>query len=244
MDLGIELAERTPLQLDLHPVDAEPVRERRVDLEGLLRDAAPGVLSHVLERAHVVQPIRELDQDHADVFRHREQHLPEVLRLVLRTTRELDLADLGETCDEVPDFLSKLIAQLLLGGQRVLDGVVQESGRDRDRIQAHLRQDLRDRERVGQVGLARQAHLALVNLRRVDVAPLQEARVNAREVLLDSLFDLADSRHSGTGYAASSSHPKSMSLWSGSTLSRSNRQAAMMCTKSLTACSMSALTTT
>ena len=37
----------------------------------------------VVERPHVVRAVGELDQDDADVARHREDHLAEVLGLLL-----------------------------------------------------------------------------------------------------------------------------------------------------------------
>jgi hypothetical protein len=67
----------------------EPVGERRVDLRGLPRDALLLVAGQVLEGAHVVQPVRELDEDHPDVVHHREDHLSEVLGLFLLAAREL-----------------------------------------------------------------------------------------------------------------------------------------------------------
>ncbi len=46
-DFGLERAEGEVLELALHPVDAEPVRQRRVDVERLLRDAPALVLVRV-----------------------------------------------------------------------------------------------------------------------------------------------------------------------------------------------------
>ena len=83
LDLGVlarmQDLERAVLELPLHRVDAEPVRERRVDLERLLRLAHLGLLALVLDRAHVVEPVGELDQDDAHVLRHRHDHLAVVL---------------------------------------------------------------------------------------------------------------------------------------------------------------------
>jgi hypothetical protein len=45
----------------------------------------------VLERPHVVQAVRELDQDHADVLGHGEDHLAEVLGLLFLRGLEGDL---------------------------------------------------------------------------------------------------------------------------------------------------------
>ena len=75
--------EREILELPLERVDAEPVRERRVDLERLLRRLHLLLLAEVLDRAHVVQAVRELDQDHARVLGHRHDHLAVVLGLGL-----------------------------------------------------------------------------------------------------------------------------------------------------------------
>jgi len=68
-------------------------------------------------------------------------------------------------------------------------------GRDRDGIHAHRRQDLGDRERMSQIGLAREPHLPLVHLRGVDVGLLEQRDVRVRSVRLDLLDDLVDARH-------------------------------------------------
>ena len=81
--LGLEKLEREVLQLGLHAGHAEPVRQRRVDLARLERDAAPPLGRQVLERAHVVQPVAQLDDDDARVLRDRQQQLPVVLDLLL-----------------------------------------------------------------------------------------------------------------------------------------------------------------
>ena len=78
--------EREVLELPLDRVDAEPVRDRRVDLEGLLGLLDLLLLGYRADRAHVVQAVGELDQDDPDVRGHRDHHLAVVLglRLVAR----------------------------------------------------------------------------------------------------------------------------------------------------------------
>jgi len=104
LDLGVlprvEDLEGEILELPLHGMDSEPVGEWRVDLEcllGLLHLLLP---AEVLDRAHVVQPVGELDQDHAHVLRHRHDHLAIVLRLRLLAALEADPGELGDTLDE------------------------------------------------------------------------------------------------------------------------------------------------
>src|SRR3546814_9915279 len=57
----------------------------------------------VAQRAHVVQAVGQLDQQHADVVRHREQELAEILRLPHFFRGELDARQLGHAFDQLGD---------------------------------------------------------------------------------------------------------------------------------------------
>ena len=209
VDLGMEEAQRVVLQVRLDPVDAEPVRERRVDVERLLRDVHLPLRRQVAEGPHVVSAVGELDQDDADVARHREQHLAEVLRLLLLARGEVDLADLGDPVDQARDLGAEVLLDLGERGERVLDRVVQQPGGDARHVEAEIRDDARHLERVGQVGLARGAPLALVHARRELVGTLDHLHGPARRVGADALHELADGhgarRACATISAASSS---------------------------------------
>ena len=140
----MEDLEREVLELPLERVDPEPVGERRVDLERLLRLLHLLLLAEVLDRAHVVQAVGELDQDHAHVLRHRHDHLPVVLGLGLLAALERDPAQLRDALDELGDLGAELRADLLELTVGVLDDVVQERGGDRLLVEVQLRADLRD----------------------------------------------------------------------------------------------------
>ena len=145
---GMEDLEREVLELPLERVDAEPVRERRVDLERLLRLLHLLLLAQVLDRAQVVEPVGELDQDDADVLRHRDDHLPVVLRLGLLAALEGRPGQLGDALDELRDLGAELGAELVELDLGVLDDVVQERRRDRLLVEVELGADLRDRPRM------------------------------------------------------------------------------------------------
>ena len=106
------------------------------------------------ERAHVVRAVRELDHDHADVADHREDHLAEALGLRFLAALELDLVELGDAVDEFGDFLAEALLDLGCGGRRVLDDVVQDRGGQRRAVHVQVGQDVGDRDRVRDVGLA------------------------------------------------------------------------------------------
>ena len=147
-------------------VDAEPVRDRRVDLEGLARLAHLRLLAHVLDRAHVVEPVRELDQDHADVAGHRDDELAVVLRLGLLAARELDARQLGDALDEHGDLLAELGLDVLDLDAGVLDRVVEQRRGDRRLVHPQPGEDLGHAPRMVDELLTRTAHLAFVGLGR------------------------------------------------------------------------------
>ena len=85
VELGLEEPEREVLELPLELPDAEPVGERRVDVERFPRDRPAEIVGRLAEKAQRLGTAREADQHDADVLHHRQQHLAEDLRLgVLR----------------------------------------------------------------------------------------------------------------------------------------------------------------
>jgi hypothetical protein len=56
------------------------------------------------QRLHVVQPVGELDQQHADVFRHRQHQLAEVFRLLRLVRLQFEARQLGDAVDEPRDL--------------------------------------------------------------------------------------------------------------------------------------------
>jgi hypothetical protein len=105
------------LQLPAHPVHAQALRDRGVDLQRLARDAPALVRAHHPEGAHVVQPVGQLDQDHPDVLGDREHHLAEVLGLGLGLGLELQVRQLGDAIHQVGDLGPELAADALLAGR-------------------------------------------------------------------------------------------------------------------------------
>ena len=160
----VQVLERQLLQLAVGLVQAEPVRDRRVDVERLARDAQALVGRHRVHRAHVVQPVGELDQDHAHVARHRQQHLAERLGLAFLARRELQLVELGQAVDQVGGRRAEALDQLGLGDAAVLHRVVHQRGHDGLRVELPVGAQAGHRDRVRDVGLAAGAELAEVGL--------------------------------------------------------------------------------
>ena len=183
VDLRVHGREGEVLELPLQGVHAQPVGQRRVDLEGLARLALLGLLLDVAQGAHVVQPVGELDDQDPDVLAHRDDHLADGLGL--RGVAVLDLVELGDAVDEQRDLVAEVGAQLVEGVRRVLDRVVQQGGHEGRLGHADVRQDRGHRQRVGDVGVAALAGLAAVVLLGGVVGALEQRQVGLRVVGAD-----------------------------------------------------------
>ena len=177
--LGVERLEREVLEFPLHLPDAEALRERRVDLEGLAGDALLLLGRQAVQRAHVVEAVGELDQDDPDVLGHREQHLADVLGLLLLVAVGTELRQLRDTIHELGDLCPEAlldVGQAVLG---VLGDIVEQGRLDGDGFDAEVGEDLGARDRVGDVQLTGRPKLAGVSVdrERERFLDLREVRV-------------------------------------------------------------------
>ena len=122
--------------------------QRRIDFHGFLGNAATLVRGHVLECAHVVEPVGELDEQNPHIVRDRKQELAEILRLLGFLRHKVKPLDLGQPLDELADFLTE--QRVDLGARRigVLDRVMQQRDGNGRIIKAQIRQDRGDFKRV------------------------------------------------------------------------------------------------
>ena len=115
---------------------------------------------------------------------------------------ELDLVELGDAVDHVGHRLAERRLDLGLGDRGVLHHVVQQRGGEPLRVEAPLRQDAGDRERMRDVRLAGLAELAAVRgLGELERA-LDERDVRRRQVVAEVSGELGDFRHGARDRAA------------------------------------------
>ena len=82
-----------------------------------------------------------------------------------------------------------------IGGQGVLDDVVQQAGGDGHDVQLHVGEEIGDLERVDEVGLARVADLSLVLEGREDVGPPEQLDVGVGAVAPDFFDEVLEPNH-------------------------------------------------
>ena len=173
--LRVQRREREVLELPLDRVHAQPVGQRGEDLQRLARLLLLLLGREEAQRAHVVQPVGQLDDQHPRVAGHRDDHLAD--RLGLGRVAQLDLVDLGDAVDEVGDLGAEVGGDRVQGDAGVLDRVVQQRGHQRRGVHAQAGQDRGDGQRVGDVGVAALALLRGVGGLGDVVGPLQQRQV-------------------------------------------------------------------
>ena len=155
-----------------------------------------------MERAHVVQPVGELDQQHADVVAQREQELAQILGRALILRLGLDLAQLGHAVDQPGDILAEQFLDFLGRRERILDRVVEDRGGDGLGVELEVGEDPGDFDRMRKIGIARGAHLRPVRLHRKDVGAVDQPLVDVGIVgadLLDQFILAQHGRKMGSG---------------------------------------------
>src|SRR6185437_1798679 len=160
----LEMLEGKILQLPAHLRHSETVRQRRVEIARFLPYAATLFFGKRLQRAHVVKPIGQLDDDDARVLGDREQQLAIVLDLRIARCVRRQVLDLGEAIDDPGDFLAELELDVGEGEARVLDHVVHEASYDCRGIEVEASENLGDRDAMQHVIFARSALLPPVRI--------------------------------------------------------------------------------
>ena len=193
--LGLQDLERQRLELGAHVLHTHAAGERRIDFHGFGGDPLLLFGRHEFERAHVVQAVGELDQQHTDVGRDGEQELAEVLGLRFLAGDELQALDLGQAIDDGTDLGAEDLVDFGAGGVGILDGVMQQRHGDRGVVEPEFGEDGGDFERMVEVGVAGGALLAAMLLHGIDVSLVEQRLVGVRVIGLDPLDELILTHH-------------------------------------------------
>ena len=146
--IRVEVLEAEVLELPADAGEAEPVGQRGVHVDGFAGNPFLLLGLDVVEGAHVVQPVGELDEDHPQVLDHRQQHLAVGFGLAGFAALVLEALDLGHAVGQGGDLGAELGGDLLQGHRGVLEHVVQQSGGYRGRVETELREDAGDLDAV------------------------------------------------------------------------------------------------
>jgi len=118
------------------------------------------------ERAHVVQPVRKLHHNDANVVDHGEEHFADILSLPRLGSEQIQAADFRDAFDQAGDVRTKPLHDSRRGNAGVFHYIVQQGGAKRRNVQLHVRQDVRHFEGMREVRVSGLAQLRAVLFRR------------------------------------------------------------------------------
>ena len=187
---GVQDLQAAVFQLPLDVLDTQTVGKGRVDLHGFHRDIPLLLFPLELDSAHIVQTVRQLDHNDADVLCHSNEHLAQVFHLLLflgGIAGMLHLGQLGDAVHQHSHRLAKFLGYLGIAGFGVLDGVVEQTGHNGFRIQTHLLDVHRHRHGVHDIGLTALAQLAVMMLVGIIISPEDVFFILLREACRDRI---------------------------------------------------------
>ena len=183
---GFELFESEQLHFPHIFIHAHTLCQRGVDIHRLACDAvALFRLLDVMQRAHIVQPVRQLDEQHAQIFGHGEQEFAQIFRRPLILRHLLDLAELGDAIDQPGNILAEILLHILDRGEGILHRIVEQRGDDGFLIELQIGHQSRDFDRMAEIGIAAGAHLAAMLLHRIDIGTVEHRLIGVRVIFLD-----------------------------------------------------------
>ena len=102
---GFQLFEREQLHFAHIFIHANPLRQRSEDIHRFFGDTTTffGAFDE-MQRPHIVQAIRKLDQKHADIVRNGQQELAQIFGSAFAFGLRLDFRKLGNAVDQPRDF--------------------------------------------------------------------------------------------------------------------------------------------
>ena len=189
---GVQGRKAQVFELCRNRVHAQTVGNRGVDIEGFSGDALALFIRHGAQRAHVMQAVCQLYQDHPDVLGHGQGHFLEVLGLGFGPGAELDLGQLGYAIYQFGDVFPELLAQSIFRDTGIFDNVVQHGRHQALMVQPQVGKDAGYCQRVGDVAVAAFAHLPFMGLFGVIVGPshlIDAIGIQIRTELFGQIFN-------------------------------------------------------
>src|SRR6266498_296030 len=191
----MQVTECQVFQLSTKFAHTQPMRYGSIDIHRLLSDKFSLVSAQVLQRAHVMQPIRKFDEHHAHVINHRQEHLANVFRLLLLTRDIADLGNFGESIHQVSNLFAEILTDCLEVDKGVLHDVMQQTSCHRHFVQIHFGKDVGNLEWVNEVGFTRRSFLPLVFACGEEISAADQIEVGLWVIMTYTLYDFFNSNH-------------------------------------------------
>ena len=110
-----------------------------------------------------MKPVCQLNNNHADIFRHCEKHLSQILCLHFQLiSRIRQSSQFGYAIDKKRHFIAKFLADLIFRHNGILHDIVKDSCRNRLFIHLQICKNNRYPQRMNDVGFPRLSELSFM----------------------------------------------------------------------------------
>ncbi len=178
------------LHLFLNVAHTKPVSDRRVEVHRFQRGLALLFGRTRVKRSHIVQSVGKLYDDDTDILAHRHKYLANILRLLLLLCVQRHLTYFRNAVHHKGNVPAETLFNIFKRGFGVLNDVVQQRRADSIGVHMIIQQYARDGKRVGDILLARGAHLPVVSRVRKLVSASYLVGVIAPVYLADLLHKI------------------------------------------------------
>ena len=127
-----------------------------------------------------MQPVGELDEEHADILGHGEEELAEIFRLRGALRDKIKPLELRQPVDETANVAAEKLVDFLPCRIGILDRVVQDSRDDGRIVELHVGENRRDFEGMRKKGIAGSASLRPMRLHGIDIGAIERHFVGLR----------------------------------------------------------------
>jgi hypothetical protein len=159
---------------------ADRSSQRGVDVEGFAGDALTfSGAGDVMQRAHVVQTVGELHQQHPHILGYGQNELPQVFGLPLVVGGRFQAGKLGDALHQFADLLAEQPVDVGARHFGIFDDVVQQGRHDGGGVETVVGENTRDLDGMSEIGIPRRAFLRAVHAHGVDIGAIQQRFVGA-----------------------------------------------------------------
>ena len=181
--LRLQLFKGEQLHLAHIFIHANPLCQRRVDIHRFLGDAAALFRAFdKMQRPHIVQPVGQLDQKHADIIGNRQQEFAQIFGSAFILGLGLNFRQLGYAVNQPRHFGTKAVLDIFDGCERVFHRVMQQRGDDRVLIHFEVSHQASDLYRMAEIRVPRCPLLRAMHLHREHICPVEPIFIDIRRI--------------------------------------------------------------
>ena len=134
-----------------------------------------------------MQPICQLDQNDADIFRHRQHHFLEILGLGFRLGLELQMGQLGDAIDNIRYRGAELPLNARIFDLGIFDYIVQHGRHQALMVHVHPGQYIGYGQWMSHIGFAAFTALTIVGLLGIEIGATHPSNLFLCQILFEAM---------------------------------------------------------